>query len=227
VAARSDLVSKLDDSALALESVVLDPDDTLEFQESEADALLLVDEGSGRVALPDGNHPLEADTATLVAAGETATLTAGQDGIVVTCATAGPSADRHAPLGARQQTSRLDRGASGSATGSRAFQILLGPHNGSRRATMFVGFVPPGKAPWHYHLYDEIVMIRSGSGRLHVDDRVETLEPGSVFRLRPRQVHIVENASSQEELVLLGVFTPAGSPSAAYLPADGASHDRG
>ena len=30
-------------------------------------------------------------------------------------------------------------------------------------------------------------------------------------------MHIVENTQAGDELVVLGVFTPAGSPSAAYL----------
>ena len=45
----------------------------------------------------------------------------------------------------------------------------------------------------------------------------EELRAGSAFRLRPREVHIVENPSADRELALLGIFTPAGSPSAAYL----------
>ena len=108
----------------------------------------------------------------------------------------------------------------GKATGARSFQLLHGPHNGSTRATLFVGYIPPGRAPWHYHLYDEIVWVLSGAGRLHLGDEVEELGAGSAFRLHPREVHIVENTSTDVELAVLGVFTPAGSPSAAYLTAD-------
>jgi quercetin dioxygenase-like cupin family protein len=223
VPARTDLVPGLDDSPITLESVSLDAHEIFDLHEAARDTLLLVDTGSGHLGLSDGGHPLAAETAALVSAGEEATLTAGPEGIGIIAATADARADRHAPLGPREATARLDTGASDSATGSRSFQILLGPHNGSTRATMFVGFVPPGKAPWHYHLYDEIVLIRDGSGRLHIGDRVEELGPGSTFRLRPRQVHIVENTSGDDELVLLGVFTPAGSPSAAYLPTEDAA----
>jgi quercetin dioxygenase-like cupin family protein len=98
--------------------------------------------------------------------------------------------------------------------------VLHGPHNGSARATLFVGYIPPGKAPWHYHLYDEIVWVLRGEGRLHIGDEVEELEPGAAFRLHPREVHIVENTHPSDELAVLGVFTPAGSPSAAYLMPD-------
>jgi quercetin dioxygenase-like cupin family protein len=96
--------------------------------------------------------------------------------------------------------------------------VLLGPENGSTRATLFLGRIPPGAAPWHYHLYDEIVWVPDGPGRLHVGDRVEELGPGAAFRLRPRELHVVENAGDAE-MTVLGLFTPAGSPSAAYLPA--------
>jgi hypothetical protein len=43
------------------------------------------------------------------------------------------------------------------------------------------------------------------------------LSPGCAFRLHAREVHIVENTQPAEELAVLGIFTPAGSPSAAYL----------
>jgi len=33
-------------------------------------------------------------------------------------------------------------------------------------------------------------------------------------------VHIVENTSPDRELAILGIFTPAGTPSAAYLMPD-------
>ncbi len=50
-----------------------------------------------------------------------------------------------------------------------------------------------------------------------IRDRIEPLEDGSALRLTPREVHIVENTSQDGELAILGIFTPAGSPSAAYL----------
>jgi len=154
-----------------------------------------------------------------VLAGEGPTVTAGDDGLVLVAASAGPGADRHAPLGARAVVVALDDAGEGQATGARSFQILFGPHNGSTRATLFMGFVPPGKAPWHYHLYDEIVWIPRGPGRLHRADEIEELDEGSAFRLRPRELHIVEN-TGPDVLEVLGVFSPAGSPSAAYLTPD-------
>ena len=79
-------------------------------------------------------------------------------------ATVRADADQHAPLGPRETVSHFGGAGAERATGARSFQILLGPHNGSTRATLFAGFVPPGKAPWHYHLYDEIVWVAGRPG---------------------------------------------------------------
>ena len=81
-------------------------------------------------------------------------------------------------MGPRTLTESLDDAAARQATGARSFQVLFDASNGSTRATLFAGFVPPGKAPWHYHLYDEIVWVPEGPGRLHVGPAVEELETG-------------------------------------------------
>jgi hypothetical protein len=39
-------------------------------------------------------------------------------------------------------------------------------------------------------------------------------------------VHIVENEAADRELTIIGIFTPAGSPSAAYLTSDVAAEYR-
>ena len=62
-------------------------------------------------------------------------------------------------------------------------------------------------------------------GRLHLAEGEEELAAGAAFRLRPRQVHVVENAGASE-MTIIGIFTPAGSPSAAYLTADIAAEYR-
>jgi quercetin dioxygenase-like cupin family protein len=217
-------VAALADSALALINLRAERDGRLEIGDAERDSLLYVQAGSGSLLL-DGQHELGPGSAALVAAGESAEIRAG-DGIELLLATVGPEADRHAPLGRSERVATLETAEAAAATGARSFQILFGPHNGSTRATFFVGFIPPGRAPWHYHLYDEIVWVPEGPGRLHLVEDAEELGPGSAFRLRPREVHIVENASTDRELAIVGVFTPAGSPSAAYLTPDVAAEYR-
>jgi quercetin dioxygenase-like cupin family protein len=148
-----------------------------------------------------------------------ATLVGGDPMATLAVFGAGPAADHHAPLGPRESVAELNLDGAAAATGSRSFQVLLGPDNGCCRATMFVGAVPPGAAPWHFHNYDEIICVLRGDGVYHQASGRQPTRPGSVVRIPPRTVHINENAAA-EEMHVLGVFTPAGSPSAAFLAAD-------
>jgi quercetin dioxygenase-like cupin family protein len=219
-------VPPLADSALALELRAIERGSSAPVGNPEADTLMYVAEGSGSISLGDQTDALVPRVAALVPAGEQATI-AADEVLELVVMSVGLDVDRHAPMGPRVLTASLDDADAQRATGARSFQILFGPANGSTRATLFAGFVPPGKAPWHYHLYDEIVWVPVGPGRLHLGDAVEALGPGSAFRLRPRQVHIVENASSDSDMTIIGLFTPAGSPSAAYVTAEVAAEYRG
>ena len=210
---RRSLVPAEPGSALALDGLRLAPGASLDLTDDEHDTSVFVHAGWGSL----GDEPIACPAAGFVPSGEIRWLVAGADGLECVRVTLGAGTDLHAPMGATEPVVALDRVEPGQATGARSFQVLHGPHNGSTRATMVVGYIPPGKAPWHYHLYDEIVWILRGVGRLHIGDEVEELAPGVAFRLRPREVHIVENTHPDAELAVLGIFTPAGSPSAAYL----------
>jgi quercetin dioxygenase-like cupin family protein len=217
-------VSASADSALALRTLELAPGTTASLGDAGEDTFLYVSRGAGLLSVGDDSAPVRERGAGLVLAGERGSLSATEE-LAAIVATVGGATDLHAPMGARELTASLDDADAQQATGARSFQILFGPHNGSTRATCFAGFIPPGKAPWHYHLYDEIVWVPDGPGRLHLAAGDDPLGPGTAFRLRPRQVHVVEN-EGQDEMTIIGVFTPAGSPSAAYLTADVAAEYR-
>ena len=217
-------VGPLAGSALALSTRALAAGASTGVGDDAADTLLFVASGAGVLALDGATHAITARSAAFVPAGEHATVSADGD-LELLVAVVGDEVDRHAPMGPREVVTSLDDANSQRATGGRSFEILFGPHNGSTRATLFAGFIPPGKSPWHYHLYDEIVWIPNGPGRLHLAEGEEDLAAGAAFRLRPRQVHIVENAGGSE-MTIIGIFTPAGSPSAAYLTADVAAEYR-
>jgi quercetin dioxygenase-like cupin family protein len=208
-------VRALDGSALALQTFSVAPGVPAAIGDPGADLLIYVARGAGSLSVGGETAHVRTRSAGLVLAGEEGVLEA-HDEVEVVMARVGADVDLHAPMGARELVTSLDAADAQSATGARSFQILFGPHNGSTRATLFAGFIPPGKAPWHYHLYDEIVWVPEGPGRLHLAEGEDALGPGAAFRLRPRQVHIVENAG-ESEMTIIGVFTPAGSPSAAYL----------
>jgi quercetin dioxygenase-like cupin family protein len=213
---RHPLVPPESGSELALDAIRLEPGGALQQSDDLHDTFVFVHAGGGTL----NGTGLEGRCAGFVPAGSPGTLTAGAEGLACVRATVGAATDLHAPMGAHETAVALDHVEPGKATGARSFQVLYGPHNGSTRATLFVGYIPPGKAPWHYHLYDEIVWVVRGQGRLYLGDTVEPLAPGCAFRLHAREVHVVENTQHAEELVVLGIFTPAGSPSAAYLTAD-------
>jgi mannose-6-phosphate isomerase-like protein (cupin superfamily) len=95
-------------------------------------------------------------------------------------------------------------------TGDRWYRVLL---NGI--VTQFVGAIPPGRAPDHYHEYEEVLCILEGRGRMWAGASATSVERGSCIYLPRRQVHCVENTGTGE-LRLLGVFYPAGSPAVRY-----------
>ena len=104
-------------------------------------------------------------------------------------------------------------------TGDRQFRVLFAPGQGCAAATQFVGEIPPGRAPFHTHTYDEVVLILAGQGVLHMGDEDRPLAPGSCLHLAPGTPHCLEN-TGQSTLRVLGVFHPGGSP-AAKKPAAG------
>jgi quercetin dioxygenase-like cupin family protein len=212
-------------SPLTLEHVQLEPGARwrLTSQQHRDDRHLLVYVLDGACTLERDDEPplrLRAGSALLREPGDgSATIVGDDPAATLAVFGAGPTADHHAPLGPRDSVAELNLEDADAATGSRSFQVLLGPENGCCRATMFVGVVPPGAAPWHFHNYDEIICVLRGDGVYHQASGPRPTRAGSVVRIPPRTVHINENRAT-EEMHVLGVFTPAGSPSAAFLAAD-------
>ena len=101
------------------------------------------------------------------------------------------------------------------STADRWYRVLVDKEVGSEQVTQFVGSIPPGRAPDHFHTYEEVLFILKGEGRMWAGETNTPIGPGSCIFLPKRQVHCVENLGSGE-LRLLGVFYPAGSPSVRY-----------
>jgi mannose-6-phosphate isomerase-like protein (cupin superfamily) len=97
----------------------------------------------------------------------------------------------------------------------RWYRVLVDDEIGSEQVTQFVGSIPPGRAPDHFHEYEEVLFILRGEGRMWAGETNTPIGPGSCVYLPRRQVHCVENTGSGE-LRLLGVFYPAGSPAVRY-----------
>jgi mannose-6-phosphate isomerase-like protein (cupin superfamily) len=95
-------------------------------------------------------------------------------------------------------------------TGDRWYRVLI-----DSEVTQFVGSIPPGRAPDHFHEYEEVLFILRGEGRMWAGAESTPIGYGSCIYLPRRQVHCVENTGTGE-LRLLGVFYPAGSPAVRY-----------
>ena len=100
-------------------------------------------------------------------------------------------------------------------TADRWYRVLVDDEIGSEQVTQFVGSIPPGRAPDHFHEYEEVLFIMRGEGRMWAGETNTPIGPGSCIYLPKRQPHCVENTGTGE-LRLLGVFYPAGSPAVRY-----------
>src|SRR5689334_24334875 len=100
-------------------------------------------------------------------------------------------------------------------TADRWYRVLVDDEMGSKQVTQFVGSIPPGRAPDHFHEYEEVLFILRGEGRMWAGNTSTPIGYGSCIYLPRRQVHCVENTGTGE-LRLLGVFYPAGSPAVRY-----------
>lgn len=102
-------------------------------------------------------------------------------------------------------------------TGDRWYREVINAEVGSAEVTQFVGSIPPGRSPDHYHLYEEVLCILEGNGVMWAEETSTPIAAGSCIFLPRGQVHCLEN-TGLSELRLLGVFYPAGSPAVRYAP---------
>ena len=177
-------------------------------------------------AFIDGHeYDVSADTGIYLRPGETLAINnSGSDPIVLVSSQC-PDRDREpefvealsSPISASRVPPPLVRLADRPAqpTADRWYRVLVDDEVGSTQVTQFVGSIPPGRAPDHFHQYEEVLFILKGEGRMWAGETNTPVAPGSCIYLPKGQVHCVEN-TAKDELRLLGVFYPAGSPSVRY-----------
>jgi mannose-6-phosphate isomerase-like protein (cupin superfamily) len=183
-----------------------------ERRDDDRDEVLYVLEGTAVVTVGGAAQTLEPGTGAFVARG-TPWHVESAEGLLLL------SVLVEEPLPATASHALIAGGDRGAATAGREFTLLAQPANGCASVTQFVGYIPPGRAPDHYHRYDEVVYVLAGEGAFHVDGESAALRPGSCVHLPSRLIHCLENVGPGEMRVL-GVFRPAGSPAEAYYPDD-------
>lgn len=180
-----------------------------EHQETGADEVVYVLEGTGRMTVDGETHELRPGVAIFVSSGLPWSAEGDARGVSVLIHEPEPSTG-HAVLD-------LNAVETGTATAGRQFLLGATPDVGCATVTQFVGLVPPGRAPDHFHTYDEVIYVLEGEGLLEIDGEQAPLRAGSCVHLPARLVHCLAN-TGDSELRLLGVFRPAGSPAEAYYP---------
>jgi mannose-6-phosphate isomerase-like protein (cupin superfamily) len=181
-----------------------------ERRDDARDEVLYVLEGSGDAAIGGEPTRLEPGTGAFVARGAPWRVESA-DGLLLL------STLVEDPLDATSSHAVVPAGERGVATAGREFSLLAQPDIGCESVTQFVGYIPTGRAPDHFHRYDEVIYILEGEGGFHVDGETEPLQPGTAVHLPARLIHCLENYGPGEMRVL-GVFRPAGSPAEAYYP---------
>ena len=181
---------------------------SLSLHDDTVEQLVYVFDGSGSA----NGTAIGRDTAIHVPPGATLALDGELTIVLSTC----PVAPQGIPRSARNDTvndiriARLEDQPV-QTTGDRWYRELI-----QGETTMFVGSIPPGRAPDHFHLYEEVLCILAGEGIMHKAGEADApIARGSCIFLPRTTRHCVEN-TGRGELRLLGVFYPAGSPAVRY-----------
>jgi mannose-6-phosphate isomerase-like protein (cupin superfamily) len=199
-------------TAISLRVLELPTGERATLRNESADEVLYVLAGSGSAndfaVTPDTGLYLPPSTSLDIAATEGLTLVSSRcpdDGTTLE----GYEPGRGAAFAVRMQDRPVQR------TGDRWYREVINEDAGSTQVTQFVGGIPPGRAPDHFHLYEEVIVILDGTGEMWAGASHAPIEAGSCIFLPRGQVHCVENLGVGE-MRLLGVFYPAGSPAVRY-----------
>ena len=212
-------------TAISLRVIELEAGLSPGLRSAEADDVLYVLAGQGTVYIDGWPHEVGPDMGLYVRPGAWLTIDNPGPGALVMlssrCPDPGtvpaPAAPCTTPApGARPAAlSPLVRVADrpSETTGDRSYRVVVDKAVGCEAVTQFVGTIPPGRSPDHFHHYEEVLCILEGRGRMWAGRSHAPVGPGSCVFLPRRQLHCVEN-TGDGPLRLMGVFYPAGSPAA-------------
>jgi len=201
--------------AISLRVLEFEPGTSPELRSVEFDEVLYVLEGNCALVIDGNAYQVGPETGVYVRPGQTLSVENPGPDVVRIVSSQCPAE----PADAREQSPPIVKLSDRRAlpTADRWYRVLVDDEIGSTQVTQFVGSIPPGRAPDHFHEYEEVLFILRGEGRMWAGEDNTPIGPGSCIYLPRRQVHCVEN-TGRGELRLLGVFYPAGSPAVRYEP---------
>jgi len=220
--------------AISLSTLEVGPGASAAWQNGACDEALFVVEGHGHVVLGGERRPVGPLTGIFVRPDETVTVeNSSQTPLTLLdsrCPDPGPdyrirepeTTPARASRNALSPVVRFEDQPTERAGDGRWFRVLVDAKTGCEQTTQFVGFIPPGRAPDHFHEYEEVACILAGEGRLWSGRQSHPIAAGTCLYLPRRQPHCLENTGS-DPLQLCGLFYPAGSPAVRYHPGGAAT----
>lgn len=187
----------------ALSLRVLELDASASLRNETADEVLYVLSGHGTATIGGRTYDIRPDDGIYIPPSMTLDVHASSPLTIVSCSCPADNGDTAAAVVSMKDCPE-------QRTGDRWYREMI-----RTQITQFVGSIPPGRAPDHYHLYEEVICILEGEGVMWAGTSNTPIGPGSCIFLPRGQVHCVENRGSGA-MRLLGVFYPAGSPAVRY-----------
>jgi mannose-6-phosphate isomerase-like protein (cupin superfamily) len=172
--------------------------------------LLYVVSGRGTLIVGDKRYELEPEMGALVSAGELFEVENPGPEVLLVVLVVAPQTDSSRPDPDRR-TVRYAEQKPLPAGKDREFRYLVDSEVGCEDVTQFIGVIPPGRAPDHSHVYDEVLYVIEGRGLVHMGGESHAIGPGSCLHLPPLFEHALEN-TTDAPMRVLGVFHPAGDP---------------
>ena len=210
-------------NAISLRILEFGPGTSPVLRNRECDEVIYVLDGRCTVVIDGKGYQVEPETGVYLRPGQMLSVENSGNDIARFVSSQCPEetftafTDLQQPESAREQSNPIVRLADRRAlpTADRWYRVLVDDEIGSEQVTQFVGSIPPGRAPDHFHEYEEALFILRGEGRMWAGETNTPISPGSCIYLPRRQSHCVEN-TGDGELRLLGIFYPAGSPAVRY-----------
>jgi mannose-6-phosphate isomerase-like protein (cupin superfamily) len=207
--------------AISLRTLEFDTGKSAELLNAVCDQVVYVLEGNGSITIDGSVYGIEPEMGVYIRPGQAFSVLNPNREPIVLISSQCPEPEGEAEAIATQssvgKTAPLVRLSDRKAlpTGDRWYRVLVDDEVGSSQVTQFIGSIPPGRAPDHFHLYEEVLFILRGEGRMWAGKTSTPISEGSCVYLPRKQSHCVENTGTGE-LRLLGVFYPAGSPAVRY-----------
>src|SRR5262245_11928816 len=165
---------------------------------SEADDVWYVVEGMARLDLDGDIHDVGPGAGIYIRPGHGVRVHNAATAPLVVASVRGPEPADPATLAAPPQRRPAAAAAAAppivrlrdrprTSTGDRWYVELVNDSVGSHQMTQFVGSIPPGRAPDHYHRYEEVIVILAGRGTAWAGETRAGIATGACIYLPKKQ----------------------------------------